>query len=105
MLSDLLTDLLAGGRIVDLILVVVAVEAVAVAILNRLGIIGLRLLDIAATLLSGAFLFVALKLALSGAAAEAIAVCLALALAAHIVDIARRVLTGRRAENQTGPIA
>lgn len=91
----MLLDLLATGRLIDIILGLVCLEALAVGLLNKFGIIGLRLQDIAATLLSGVFLMIALKFALTGAGTLAIAGCLALALVSHSVDVAQRVLGTR----------
>ena len=83
-----MSELFASGRIVDLILGLVAVEALAlVALGRRRGIAGL---DVAAALLPGVALMLALRAALTGAWWAWVAAWLAASLVAHLADLARR---------------
>jgi hypothetical protein len=79
--------LFSTGRIVDLILVGVAIEAVALYVLSRKR--G-RFAPFAATLLSGAALMLALRAALTGAAWPTVAGWMLAGLAAHVVDLVLR---------------
>jgi hypothetical protein len=85
-----LADLIASGRIVDLILALVALEAVGLIGLWRLRRRGLAPADLLANLLAGVGLLLALRAALVGAWWGWIALCLAMALAAHLADLRRR---------------
>jgi len=83
-----MSDWLASGRLVDAILALMAAELVAIAALGTRLRIALR--DVAANLLAGAFLLLALRAALTGAAPHWVLACLALALLAHLADLATR---------------
>jgi len=80
----------ASGRIVDLVLLLVFVEAVAIALWHRLTGRGPTPPDLAALLLPGVFLMLALRAALGGSEWPLIAACLAASLAAHLLDLQRR---------------
>ena len=84
-------DLFATGRIVDLILVLVAVEGMALWLWHRRTGRGLPLPDLLGCLLPGACVFLALRLALVDTPWPWIALCLIAALAAHLADLARRL--------------
>lgn len=82
--------LFAGGRVIDLILALMAVEAIALAVLYYMtgrGIAPVRLLP---NLLAGACLMLALRAALIGAGETAIGSWLALGLVGHLADLAVR---------------
>ena len=82
--------LFAGGRVIDLILVLMVVEAIVLGVLHQRtgrGIAPFRLLP---NLLAGAFLMLALRASLSGAGATAIGSWLVLGLAGHLTDLALR---------------
>jgi hypothetical protein len=83
-------DLFASGRIVDLILALMAAEAVVLAVHYRRTGRGVALPDLAVNLAAGAGLLLALRAALTGAGWTWTAGWLALALAAHLADLARR---------------
>ncbi|MGJ3230853.1 MAG: hypothetical protein ACFE0P_03570 [Oceanicaulis sp.] len=86
---ETLEALFASGRIIDLILVLVAVEAVLLAAVPRLrG--SMRLLDVAGLLLPGVMLMLAVRAALTGAPHTMTAAMLAAAFAFHLMDVARR---------------
>jgi hypothetical protein len=82
--------LFANARIIDIILVITACEAVAISIYYRVTGRGLSATDLLPTLFAGFFLVVALRLVLSGAWPGWIAVSLTVALVAHIADLSRR---------------
>lgn len=90
-----MSELFATGRIVDLILGFMAVEGLALAILRRRTGRGPALADVAANLLSGFCLLLALRAALVGAWWGWTALALAAALAAHLADLKRRLTRGR----------
>ncbi len=83
-------SLFASGRIIDVILVAVALEAAVLAVLrSRFG-IGPGLIRMLANLIAGICLMVAVRLALVYAPWTEIAAALLAALIAHLAD-----LTGR----------
>jgi len=84
------TDLFATGRIVDLILVLVAAEAAFLVWYHRRTGKGVSPRDLLPNLISGACLFLALRGALVGAGWPVIGACLAAALAAHLTDLVLR---------------
>lgn len=86
-----MVELLQSGRLIDFILVLVALEVLAFAVLPRFvrGMPGLSKLW--PTLLSGVCLMVAVRLALTDAPALWIMGALLASLIAHVTDIASRV--------------
>ena len=80
----------ANGRIIDAILVLVLVEAIALAVYHRATGRGIALREVLWTLASGACLMIALRIALTGGAWYAVAAPLTAALITHLVDLARR---------------
>jgi hypothetical protein len=84
-------ELFASGRIVDLILGLTLLEAVAIGVHHRWTRRGVGLSLVLANLLAGACLLAALRLALTGAAWPWIALVLAAAFAAHLTDLRQRV--------------
>lgn len=85
-----MTELFASGRLVDLVLVIVALEMVALGLYWRWSRRGVAFSDLLPNLLAGAFLLLALRLALSGAGWMPCCACLAAAGVAHSIDLARR---------------
>ncbi|MFN7173704.1 MAG: hypothetical protein ACK4MT_03225 [Thermaurantiacus tibetensis] len=85
-----MTELVAGaftsGRAVDLVLAVLALEA-----LLLLAFAGRRRADLLLALLPGLFLLLAVRAALAGAGWQVVAACLAAALPAHLADLWRRL--------------
>lgn len=86
-----MTELIESGRIVDLILVLMALEAavicgVALMSRHRLPTAGLLL-----NLGAGAGLLLALKALVTGAGWLAIGLCLSIALFAHLGDLVARL--------------
>ncbi|NVO16874.1 MAG: hypothetical protein HXX10_22850 [Rhodoplanes sp.] len=86
-------DLFASGRIVDVILTLVVVEAIALAGYRRLTGRGLALRTLAANLLAGGFLLLAVRAALVGAEWIWVAASLLAALLAHVADLTARLTT------------
>ena len=86
-----MADLLSGGWVVDLILLMVLLEAGLIALSVRLGVLAPSALGLLPTLASGFFVLAALAAALHGAGTPATCALLATALAAHLVDLRRRV--------------
>jgi hypothetical protein len=84
------SDLFATGRVVDLILVLVAVEGLALATYHRRTGRGIAALDLLGNLLAGVFLLLALRGALVGAGWEWLGCALSAALLAHLGDLRRR---------------
>jgi hypothetical protein len=84
------SDFFANGRAVDVVLLLVLVEAAGLAAYFRQSGRGIAFGDLAGTLLAGAFLLLALRAALTGSTWEWIAGFLLLGLAAHLFDLARR---------------
>jgi hypothetical protein len=87
-------DLFASGRVVDVILALVVVEAIALAGWRRLTGRGLALRALAANLLAGGFLLLAVRAALVGAEWIWVAASLLAALLAHLADLAARLTAG-----------
>jgi hypothetical protein len=85
-----MSELFASGRIVDLILVLMAAEALlAVALRRRLG-GARRLTDLLVYLASGACLLLGLRIALVEGWWGWIGTCLAAAFAIHLLELRRR---------------
>ena len=85
-----MAELFVSGRLVDLILVVVLVEAIALLVMWRYFQRGVAPLDLLPNLCAGAFLLLALRATLGGLGWMAASGCLAAAGLAHLVDLACR---------------
>jgi hypothetical protein len=85
-----MTEFIAGGRAIDWIFVLVALEAAALAALRAFTGRGPAPLAFIANLLSGAFLLLALRSALAGGSFAVIGLCLIGALIAHVADVVVR---------------
>lgn len=83
-----MSDLFATGRIVDLILALVALEALALMALGRRR--GVAVLDVVAALAPGVALMLALRAALTDAWWGWVAAWLGASLIAHLADLSRR---------------
>jgi hypothetical protein len=83
-------ELFDSGRIVDLILVLMALEALALALLWGRGGRGVPPLQMIVSLASGACLLLALRAVLTGAGPVSIGGFLGLAFVAHLGDLAAR---------------
>lgn len=86
--------LILSGRLIDVILVLIVLEAGALWVLRRRTGRGPQMGSLIAFLASGACLMIALKAALTGADWRMIAVALTGALIAHGADIALRFRAG-----------
>jgi hypothetical protein len=78
------------ARMIDAIVALVAVEAIALVALRVFFGLGPALAPFIANLCAGAFLLLAVRSALSGASSLATALCLLAALVAHLLDLAGR---------------
>jgi hypothetical protein len=85
-----MAELFTSGRIVDLILVLVAIEFVVLAVLWSRSGRGVAPLRIVANLASGACLLLALRAALTQASWQMVAAFLAAAFMAHLADLMQR---------------
>lgn len=83
-------DLFVSGRIADIIIGMMVLEAAALIAYHSKTGKGIRPLQALAALAAGASLFVALRLALTGAPWLWIGAALAASLAAHIADLTSR---------------
>ena len=95
-----MSQLFVGGRIVDLILGLMVVEALALIVHHRWTGRGIAPLDLLGNLLAGLCLLLALRAALVGATWGWIATWLSVALVAHLIDLQRRWKT--RTDHMTG---
>lgn len=93
--------LFASGRIVDLILVGVAAEAVLLLVLCRGA---ARFAPFGATIAAGAALMLALRAALTGSAWPVVAVWMLVGLVAHVADLALRRRDLRPAASPRGAL-
>lgn len=85
-----MTELFSSGLIVDLILLGVVAEAIALMIYRFHTGRGIRPFDLLINLLAGACLLMALRSALTDSSWNWTAAWLAAALAAHLADLAQR---------------
>lgn len=85
-----LAGLFESGRIVDLILLFVVVETLALAWLLKRANTSLRLTQLLPNLLAGAALMLALRAELAGADWRWTALALSMALVAHVTDLQLR---------------
>jgi uncharacterized membrane protein YjjP (DUF1212 family) len=86
-----MAELFATGRIVDLIIALVVVEAALLTVLHRNRRRGPDVASVVAMLVPGVFLLLALRAALTAAPWTTIALWLIAALVAHLADVARRL--------------
>ncbi|WP_430910579.1 hypothetical protein [Methylobacterium sp. sgz302541] len=86
-----MAELFSSGRVVELILALVAVEGAALLALHRLTGRGPSALPLACNLAAGAALMLALRAALVGAPWTAVAGWLLAALAAHAAEMVWRL--------------
>lgn len=85
--------LFSNGRIVDIVIAFMAIEAIALLAARRRG-SRLGSVDVFLLLVPGLFLLLALRAALSGEGWQPMAAWLIAALIAHLADLARRLLRG-----------
>jgi hypothetical protein len=85
-----MAELFASGRLVDAVLVIVAIEAAFLAVYWRSTGRGVSSGDLLPNLCAGAFLLLALRLSLGGAGWRLCCGSLAAAGLAHLVDLNRR---------------
>jgi hypothetical protein len=86
----LMAELFASGRLVDVILVIVAIEAAFLMAYWRSAGRGVSPADLLPNLCAGAFLLLALRLSLGGAGWQLCCGSLAAAGIANVIDLSRR---------------
>ncbi len=91
-----MAELFASGRVVDLVLGFMALEALALAVHRRRTGRGLGPAALAGLLLPGLLLLLALRAALAGAPWYWVAACLLASLPAHLADLRGRWRSGAR---------
>lgn len=97
-MPDFLNALFESGRVIDLVLVVVAAELVLLAAWRRLR--GtMTILDAAGLIAPGVMLMLAIRLALTDAPHMKTAAVLAAAFVFHLLDLARRRRSGAREQS------
>jgi hypothetical protein len=96
-----MADLFASGRVIDIILLLVGLEAAALLAWRWRRSQGPSPVALAANLASGALLMLGLRGALTGADWTAIAGCLLGALLAHLVDLFIRLRAEQPSSNGT----
>jgi hypothetical protein len=97
-----MSPLFASGAIVDLLLALLAAEALLLAIVRHWSGRGPPLRALLASLLAGAGLLLALRAALAGAPWQTTASWLATAFAAHLWDLGQRWPRRSMPENPSG---
>jgi hypothetical protein len=86
----MLQELFTIGRLVDFVILFVAVEALILVWYHRRDPLGPGAIDIVVTLLAGLCLLLALRAGLAGASWLWIAAFLTASLVAHVADLRRR---------------
>jgi hypothetical protein len=86
-MQSAMATLFDSGRIVDLVLAIVAAETIVLIVLNRITGRGPAPSAVVVTALSGVFLMLALRAALTGRDWTAVSLPLLGAFAAHIADL------------------
>ncbi len=85
-----MADFVASGRIIDVIVAMMLVEAIALYAVHRRTGRGIAPPDILINLAAGASLMLAVRAALTGAGTGWLLLCLGVSLCAHIGDLGRR---------------
>ncbi|RAI33033.1 hypothetical protein [Rhodoplanes serenus] len=86
-----MAELFASGRVIDLVLILVVIEAVGLAVLARLTRRVPQIGTLLPNLAAGACLLLAVRAALAGAAWPWVAAALLAALVAHLADLGTRL--------------
>jgi hypothetical protein len=85
-----MTELLSSGRLIDVALAIIGLEALALLALRQRGAWGIRPLDLLGQLLAGALLLLAVRCAVTGADYRWTLALLSASFPAHVFDLARR---------------
>jgi hypothetical protein len=89
-MPEIIAQLIASGRAVDLILGFMVVEGLALAAYQRVTGRGIAPASLAANLIAGGSILLALRAMQSGWGPAAIGACLAVSFAAHLADLRSR---------------
>jgi hypothetical protein len=82
-------------RLVDIVLIFMLLEIVAVVILLRRAQLRVDAIGVVCGITAGGAILLGCRVVLAGQGVELFALCLLLALAAHATDLLRRLLAGR----------
>jgi hypothetical protein len=85
-----MNDFVSSGRIVDVVLVVIAIEAIVLTARRTISGRGIETAALLRALAPGVFLLLAVRTALTGASWGAVAACLSVAGILHALDLAYR---------------
>ncbi|MEM8982772.1 MAG: hypothetical protein AAGC71_07075 [Pseudomonadota bacterium] len=96
-------EIIESGRIVDIMVVVIAFEFIALALYRATTRRGIPLPALLANLAAGGSLMLALGSVLKGYAWQATAACLIVALISHVIDIASRWPRAPQSQNVKAP--
>ncbi len=86
-------EFFSSGRVVDLVLLVMVIEAIVLGLHHRRTGRGIAFVDMLANLASGFCLLLALRAALGGMSWPWIGAALTASFAGHLLDVSRRWLT------------
>lgn len=89
-MQSLVQDLFTSGRVVDLVLLVMVLEAVVLGVHHRRTGRGIGFVDLLTNMASGACLLLALRAALTGMSWVWIGAALTASFAGHLFDLSRR---------------
>ncbi len=89
-MNEVLAQLFLSGRVVDFAIAITVIEGVVLTTHHRLTGRGIAPRDFAANMVSGLFLMLALRAALTGASWMTVALCLSASGGVHAFDIWRR---------------
>ena len=92
---DLLRDLILSGRIVDIVLVVLLLELIAVSVLYKTRGTGIAPYPLMVNIGAGGSLALGIKASVTGAGWHWIAVWLVTSLVFHVLDVSHRWQKGR----------
>lgn len=85
-----LQGLLSSGLLVDIALVVMALEAIALVVARRVRGAGMSLVDIVGHLIAGAMLLLAVRVSVTGGSYLWVLFFLSASFPAHVYDLVRR---------------
>jgi hypothetical protein len=85
-----MAELFASGRLIDIILIIVVIEATVFFMMWRRSGRGIAPLDLLPNLCAGAFLLLAMRVTLAGGGWMIACGCLSAAGVAHLIDVYRR---------------
>jgi ABC-type antimicrobial peptide transport system permease subunit len=91
----MIEDFVSSGHAADLIIAVMAIEAVFLAFFLRKRGLSRLILGFWAALLAGAALVLALRTALTGGSLGVIALCMGASFVAHLIELSLKIVSAR----------